>query len=288
MARPPHPLPPKMPAYQSIDHVMLRLTAAEPLFDLFSRVLGLPVAWPLQYSAFATYGWVHAGNTDLEFWAAASNCDLPAHAPPPLIHGFALEPAVPLPQAMEHAAARGIHCKPARPFQSATARGEVVTNFTNSVLLDLSGPGCCVFFCEWNPRATIYPWDETATPAQRRAQHRSTLQETDGGPLGLIGLRTICMGTPDLEVHRRHWQALSGSPPGQPIMLTSGISLELRPTEHLLIESLSFSVRSLPVARAFLSSRQLLTIDTGDELSVACGDLDIRLVEPFRPCARQA
>lgn len=259
---------------------MLRLRAAEPLFDLFSRVFGLPVAWPLQRTAFATYGWVNAGNTDLEFWAAASNADLPEHAQPPLVHGFALEPALPLPQALERAAAAGITNKPARAFQSTNAQGEVVTNFTNAVLLDVSAPGCCVFFCEWGPRAAIYPWDEPTTPAQRRAQHRQALQEAHGGPLGLIELKAIGMGTPDLQAHRRHWQALSGSPAGQPIVLAPGISLELVPAEHLQVKSLSFSVRSLPVARAFLASRQLLKADADNALSVACDGLDIWLVEP--------
>ena len=270
---------PLTPAYRSIDHIMLRLTNAEPLFDLFSRAFGLPVAWPLQHAAFATYGWVHAGNTDLEFWAAASNADLPEHAQPPLIHGFALEPALPLPQALERTAAAGIASKPARTFQSPNAQGEVVTNFTNAVVLDVSAPSCCIFFCEWNPRAAIYPWDEAATPVQRRGRHRQALQEARGGPLGLIGLQSIRMGTPDLGMHRKHWQRLSGSPSGQPIMLAPGISLELVLAGQLRIESLTFSVHSLATARLFLASRQLLQEDTGDALWIACEGLRIGLVE---------
>lgn len=258
---------------------MLRLTTAEPLFDLFSRVFGLPVAWPLQHAAFATYGWVHAGNTDLEFWAATSNGDLPEHALPPLVHGFALEPALPLPQALERIAAEGIASKPARASQSPNAQGEVVTNFTNAVVLDISAPSCCIFFCEWNPRAAIYPWDEAATPAERRARHRQALQAAHGGPLGLIGLHSMRMGTPGLGEHRRHWQVLSGSPAGQPIMLAPGISLELLAAEQLRIESLTFSVHSLATARMFLASRQLLQEDSGDALWIACEGLRISLVE---------
>lgn len=257
---------------------MLRLPAAEHCFDLFSRVFELPVAWPLQRTAFATYGWVHAGNTDLEFWAAASNSDLPAHAPAPLVHGFALEPALPLPHAMAHAELLGTRCKAPRPFESTDAHGKVVTNFTNSVLLDLSAPSCCVFFCEWDPQAAIYPWDEASTPTQRRTQHRRSLQDKGGGPLGLIGLQAVRMGTPELEAHQRRWQALSGAPAGHPIALTPGISLELHAAEHLRIESLAFSVRSLAAARSFLASRQLLQADTGDALWLACEGLPMCLV----------
>lgn len=270
---------PLMSPYHSIDHIMLRLAAAEPLFDLFSRVFGLPVAWPLQHAAFATYGWVHAGNTDLEFWAASSNGDLPAHAQPPLVHGFALEPALPLSQVLEHIAAAGIASKPARAFQSPDAQGEVVTNFTNAVVSDVSAPSCCIFFCEWDPRAAIYPWEEAATPVQRRARHSQALLEAHGGPLGLIGLQSVRMGTPDLEQHRRHWQALSASPPGLPIMLAPGILLELVAAEQLLIESLTFRVHSLATARLFLASRQLLQEDAGGSLWIACEGLRINLVE---------
>ncbi|WP_426306101.1 hypothetical protein ACN9MJ_02265 [Acidovorax facilis] len=133
-------------SYRSIDHVMLRLQAAEPLFQLFSETFGLPVAWPLQRTDFATYGWVHLGNTDLELWAATVNGDLPDHAQPPLIHGFALEPASPLAESLEHAMEAGITCKPPRAFQSENSRGERVTNFTNSVLLELSAPAAVCSF----------------------------------------------------------------------------------------------------------------------------------------------
>lgn len=274
-----------MPPFRSIDHVMLRLPAAEPLFELFSRTFGLPVAWPLQRTGFATYGWVHVGNTDLEFWAAADNGDLPACARPPLVHGFALEPSGPLPGAMAHAISLGIACKPARPFQSAGHRGEVVTNFTNSVLLDLSAPSCCVFFCEWAPGAPIYPWDDATTPVERRMRHRQVLEASGGGPLGLLGLHAVRMGTPDLAAHRRHWQALSGSSPGgHSIALTPEVSLELVPGEHLRIELLSFRVRSLAVARTFLAHHQLLGAGTEDgQLGVACEGLHIHLVEAPAP-----
>lgn len=87
------------------------------------------------------------------------------------------------------------------------------------------------------------------------------------------------MGTPDLGMHRKHWQGLSGSPSRQPIMLAPGISLELVPAGQLRIESLTFSVHSLATARMFLASRQLLQEDTGDALWIACEGLRIGLVE---------
>lgn len=158
-------------------------------------------------------------------------------------------------------------------------QGEVVTNFTNAVVLDVSAPSCCIFFCEWNSRAAIYLWAEAATPVHRRSRHRQALQESRGGPLGLIGLQSIRVGTPDLGMHRKHWQTLSGSPSGHPIVLAPGISLELVPAEQLRIGSLTFSVHSLVTARMFLAGRQLLQEDAGDALWIACEGLRIRPIE---------
>lgn len=267
-----------MPAYQSIDHVVLRLHAAEPLFDLLTNTFALPTAWPLQRTEFATYGWVHVGNTDLELWAAASNADLSGYAQPPLFHGFALEPALPMLEALARIAASGIDCKPARAFQTQDTAGNTVTNFTNSVLLGVSSPSCCVFLCEWDAQASIYPWKEAVTPAERRATLSEALRASGGGPLGLVGLSAICIGTPDRDEHLRRWQALSGSD-RHPVPLTPEIVLELVSAEDLRIESLGFTVRSLEVARRFLTRRQWLDADSGNTLTISRQGLTVHLTE---------
>lgn len=267
-----------MPAYQSIDHVILRLHAAEPWFDLLTKTFALPTAWPLQHAEFATYGWVHVGNTDLELWAAASNADLPDHAQPPLFHGFALEPALPMPDALAHLVAAGIACKPARAFQTLDIDGNKVTNFTNSVVLGVSSPSCCMFLCEWDAHASIYPWTEADTPVTRRAVLSKALRDSGGGPLGLVGLNAIRIGTPDRDEHLRQWKSLSGSG-SHPVQLTPEIVLELVPAEHLQVESLGFAVRSLEVARQFLSSRQWLDANSGNMLTISRQGLTVQLTE---------
>lgn len=266
-------------AYRSIDHVVLRLVTAEPLFMLLSDTFQLPVAWPLQRADFATYGWVHVGNTDLELWAASSNVDLPAHAQPPLIHGFALEPAQSLPESPAWMEQAGLSVKAPRAFRAQDAGGQLVTNFTNAVVQDLSAPSCCIFFCEWDRHAAIYPWAEAATPADRRAELRGKLRSREGGPLGITGLQGIRLGTPDLRAHFRHWKAIAGSQSDEPLLLTPDIALELVPSEHLMMESITLGVRSLEVARKFLAERQWLQRDDGIALWMAWDGLQIRLQE---------
>ncbi len=57
--------------YSNVDHMMIRLLDIDPLLSLFADVFGLPVSWPKQSSSFATFAWVHVGNTELELWASA-------------------------------------------------------------------------------------------------------------------------------------------------------------------------------------------------------------------------
>lgn len=69
-------------AFRAIDHIVLRVANAEPLFRLLMERLELPVVWPIDEAAFATFGWAGVGNTKLELWASSSNADIPVHVGP--------------------------------------------------------------------------------------------------------------------------------------------------------------------------------------------------------------
>jgi hypothetical protein len=268
--------------YRSLDHVVLRLPAVEPLHALFSETFGLPLSWPLQHSAFASFAWVNVGNTNLELWAAASNADLPADAQPPLVQGLALDPAD-LAASIAQLAERGITCKQPKPFRTQTASGAWVTNFTNSVVLDVSCDACCVFFCAWDAEGTIFPWTEKLGAVQRKARDKAAFDACAGGPLGLVGLAEVRLAVPDVAAAGKAWRALTGST-GDTIALTPDVALRIvaGAGPHAVIESRAFRVRSLAVAREFLAGRQLLELSTDLELRIArtaCDGLDLRLLE---------
>jgi hypothetical protein len=274
-----------MAAYRALDHVVIRLRAVEPLWSLLAGEFGLPVSWPLQHSAFASFGWINVGNTNLELWAARDDADMPPEAQPPRVQGLALDPAD-LEASIAELTARGIACKPPRAFRTQDASGASVTNFTNAVLLDLSSDACCVFFCAWDAAGTIYPWPEKLDAPQRRARDAEVFQASAGGPLGMIGLRRIGLAVPDQAEASVRWRALTASPRG-PLALMPDIAVALAPGRHpfATIESLCFGVRSLPQARTFLAERQLLEASSPDELVLArhaCAGLDLRFVEAPR------
>ncbi|MDR7152481.1 hypothetical protein J2W49_004457 [Hydrogenophaga palleronii] len=265
---------------RSIDHVMLRTENTEPLFSLLAETLCLPVTWPLQHSEFASFAWVHVGNTHLEIWAAKNNADLPAGCRLPLIHGLALEPDE-LVFSIAELERQGMACKQPRPFQTVNADGRSVTNFTNVVVLDLSSPACCNFFCDWGTEASIVPWATGIRTRERHEVEQRRFAEVGGGPLGVVRLARVGMTCPDVERTTGHWRTIAQIAANEPLKI-DGVAFDVWPGDRHQIDSLSLEVRSLPEARAFLEQRGLLGRETPQDLTLserATGGLVFHLVE---------
>lgn len=253
--------------YLGIDHIVIRTAVAEPLIDLLSGPLGLPVTWPLERASFANFGWTGAGNTNIEIWAAADNSDLPVGCPFPLIQQIALAP-VELQSGLKRLEAIGLKCKEPRAYQSRDELGALQTNFTNSVLLDLSHDSCCVFFCEWGSHAPITPWRNGLSTLERRQLHKEAMVACGGGPLGMVGLQKIAISTRNLEGSAAAWSRLTHSSKAE-LRLIDDIELQLSVGSQDLIQSLTFAVQDLAAARSFLDQRGLLDDQHPDEVALA-------------------
>lgn len=249
------------------------------MMDLFAGTFGLPVTWPLQSNDFATYGWVTLGNTNLEFWASSNNHDLPSDDVLPLFHGLALEPAN-LDGSIQMLMGRGINCKAPRPYVTQTDDGRDVTNFTNSVVLDVSSPLVCIFFCEWGLEGTIFPWKEKLTTAQRKLKEQQQISACAGGKLGITGLVEIEILSTRIEETKAQWLAMTGQT-SAPIK-QEGIELRFSAGIENKIESVVIGVRSLATAGDVLAEAGLLGECRGDEISLsrkACSGLHFRFRE---------
>jgi hypothetical protein len=264
--------------YLGVDHVAIRVADVQPLFDILSGRLGLPVTWPLEYAAFATFGWIGVGNTNLEIWAAADNSDLPAGCPLPLVHQIALAP-VELSESLARVDAMGLKCKTPRAFQSQDTYGHSRTNFTNSVVLDLSSDSLCVFFCEWRSDAPIVPWSKGLTTHERRRLQRDAVAGCGGGPVGMLGLRQIAISTRSPERTTENWARLTESGEAS-LMLTDDIELHVFLGDTDAIRSLTFGMRDLATARRFLHDQGLLEPQSSDvTLALAAtGGVELRFV----------
>lgn len=263
-------------AFRSIDHILVRVKNAQQIFNLFSQTFELPVSWPLQSNDFASYGWVTLGNTNLEFWESSNNGDLPSEEVLPLFHGLALEPDN-LADSIKTLSERGIQCKAPRPYVTQTVDGRDVTNFTNSVVLDLSSPLVCIFFCEWGVNGTIFPWTEKLTTAQRQFKERRQLSACGGGKLGITGLVEVAIVSTHVEQTISRWLVTTGRL-CEPIT-QDGVRLSFHSGNDDKIDSIVIGVRSLDTARDALAVAGLLGECLDGEISLsknACSGLRFR------------
>ena len=263
-------------AFRSIDHILVRVKNARQMLTLFAQTFGLPVSWPLQSNDFASYGWVTLGNTNLEFWESSNNGDLPSEEVLPLFHGLALEPDN-LADSIKTLSESGIQCKAPRPYVTQTLDGRDVTNFTNAVVLDLSSPLVCIFFCEWGPDGTIFPWNEKLTTAQRRFKEHQQLSACAGGKLGITGLVEVAMVSTHVEQTISRWLVTTGHL-SEPIT-QDGVRLSFQSGNDDQIDSIVIGVRSLDIARDALAVAGLLGECRDNEISIskkACSGLHFR------------
>lgn len=246
------------------------------MMDLFARTLELPVSWPLQSNAFATYEWVTLGNTNLEFWASTNNSDLPSEHVLPLLHGLALEPNN-LTDSIQLLLGRGIKCKAPRPYITQSSDGRDVKNFTNSVVLDVSSPLICIFFCEWGLEGTIFPWKEQLTTTQRQFNQQQQLLACAGGKLGIIGLVELEIQSTRIEETKARWLAMIGQ--GSTQIMSDGIQLNFHAGAEDKIMSIVIGVHSLASACKVLAEEGLLGECFNNEVSMsqdACTGLHFR------------
>ena len=83
-----------------------------------------------------------------------------------------------------------------------------------------------------------------------------------------MGLSAIEMSAPTHEVGMETWRTFTRSK-GVQLALASGIDLHLVPGTHHKIQSLTFDVKSLEVARTFLISKNLLGASSPNQLKLA-------------------
>ena len=269
------------------DHLSVRVNNASQIHLLFAEVLALPVAWPLQSISYATFSWVSVGNTNIEFWQASSNNDLPLEGKPfiPFVHGIAVD-CNGVAKTVAQLRAVGFECAPAKTFGTSDAEGMRVDACTKAQLLEISAPMCQVLLCHWHPQGLIFPWKEKLSAAERRRREKQALSASGGGALGVLGLAEIRMSVPDIEHAARGWDLVyrRRAECDHCWDLGDNIVLSIHKGPSQMMTSLLFRVRSLEKARDALKERGLLGDHTVDELRLlpeAVEGLDFRFIEKF-------
>lgn len=122
----------------------------------------------------------------------------------------------------------------------------------------------------------------------RRARLRDELVAKRGGPLGLVRVQEVIVGTADLRGANRKWEMLVAPAPPSDVDLWrigDGPAVRLVQAERDMIQELVLAVRALPVARDFLEESGLLGASSQTELVIAPSKirgLNIRIVTESR------
>jgi hypothetical protein len=272
---------------QYIDHIMIRSDDPGELFALFSKTLQLPIAWPLADRGGVVSGGIGFGNVNIEAikFPGQVNDPTPTH-----LVGLALKP-LSLGESLRELERRGITHGAPRPFVSVGPNGARATSFTNVTLKQFSDadrPGDAtfqVFLSEYNP---VY-----IDAAARRSRLRDELAARRGGPLGLVRVQEVIIGTADLRGANRTWQLLVAPAPSASVNLWrigDGPAVRLVQAQRDMMQGLVLAVADLPKARHFLVENGLLGASSETELVVAPSKirgLNIRLVSEARALTQQ-
>lgn len=256
-----------------VDHVFVPVADPAPLFTLFTKTLGLPVAWPLHdYGAFRSAG-VCFGNANIEFVAGDSKV-LPFFAPtePLTVRGLAFEPAADdVTAALDERKIR--HTDPF-PFEGRGLAGDGVL-WTNVFLSGMVGFAAVAFTCEYHSDESL----------RGHAAHEA-MAACGGGRLGVTRLSEVTLGVVDLDRSMERWRSfLSPAEPDRhgAFRLGDGPAVRLRGSPLEGVAGLWVEVSSLARAKEALMELDLLgpTRASGVGLDYAkTGGLDVWLTEP--------
>ena len=134
-----------------------------------------------------------------------------------------------------------------------------------------------IFLSEYSP--TYVNVDE------RRARLRAQLDDSGGGPLGVVDVKEVIIGAVDVDMTRRLWQRLLDPTPSATSntwQIGTGPAVRLVPANENRVEALLIRVASLERAKASLREKQLLGFDVAGQVTIdpsRIGGLDLRLVE---------
>ena len=219
--------------------------AAQTLFTLFNQTFGLPVLYDYQSFGSFSSGGLWLGNITFEFVGHQDGDNLKA-----IFKGVALEPK-------QHTEAivkmldekQIVHDAP--DVAMMNVNGGQVPFYTVIGLKDLSAEGKRIFVCDYANRVFINTFSIKAD---------SLLKANKGGPLGVIGLKKIIIGTTDKAKEVVVW----GNVPGvirkndHFFSFSEGPDILIEPAGTDCVKEIVVKVKSLEQAMAFLEQRQCL------------------------------
>jgi hypothetical protein len=236
-----------------IEHFNAHHAEAKTLFNLFKSTFNLPEIYPYQNFGPFSSGGLWLGNVTMEFVCPAANPPQKA-----IFKGVSLEPAQHTDSILPELNKRQIASYPPDPVKT-TENGVEKTLWIITGFKDLSAPEQRVFMCDYQDRNWLNGLKKTAD---------DSLKNLQGGPLGIIGMKTIVFGVTNPEKSAATWSLLPGifASEGNRFSFKKGPNLVLRKSEKDGILEIIVQVKSLKNASFFLAQNQLLKLENGQVL----------------------
>jgi hypothetical protein len=243
-----------------IDHFVVEDSQAAELFKLLSEQFKLPVIWPISnYGPFRSGG-VYFGNAVVEVGHFEGAVDS-GHA---RWQGIVFAPQESATASVQELDSRHIVHDPANDYAPNAQDGKPAPPLWTTIRIRDKGQGDFgIIICDYH--------FDTKTGVRAAADN---LAKTQGGPLGLLGVREVSIETSDWIDAGARWQNLLA-----PLSQVSAgtFSFESGPAIHLLrgthdaIRSLTLEVSSLERAEAFLSEQSIAYDVHGGKLTIQQG-----------------
>jgi hypothetical protein len=239
-----------------VEHFNAHTIHAQELFELFKTKFRLPVIYDYQELGNFSSGGLWLGNITIEF---VNYQGLNAGAA--IFKGISLEPVQHADTVVrmldEYAIA---HSSPA-PARFTVDNVEK-TYWTNIGLKDLSADDVRVFICDYTDRNFVN------TPKKNA---RLLLAKEQGGPLGIVGLKRIIIGTANVDKALHAWVSIPGAKKtdNNHFNFFEGPEIVLEKADKEGIKEIQVQVKSVETACKFLTENHML-----------CTENNITLIDP--------
>ncbi len=236
-----------------VEHLNAHTIHATELFDLFKTTFRLPVVYDYQEFGNFSSGGLWLGNITLEFVNYRG-----LNTETALFKGIALEPVQHADTILRMLDEFSIPHNTPVPARFKVDNVEK-TYWTNIGLKDLSTENLRVFICDYTDRSFVNNPKKAA---------RKIFAEEEGGPLGIIGLKKIIIGSSNFEKTVNAWVSIPGAKKTgeNHFSFFDGPEIVVEKAEKDGIKEIQLQVRSMETAAKFLTENHMLSMQNNTTL----------------------
>lgn len=247
-----------------VDHFFASSPKAETLFNLFKTKLGLPIDWDFKVWGDFSSGAVTLGNVAFEFvyYKGVTKTTF---------EGIALEPKQTVEELKNILDQAKIAHDTIENNTYVTSNGKV-SGWANMTLKGLAPDEAGLFICDYKEREKI---------ALYRNKSSDSLKLINGGPLGIMFLKEIVLGSTNLSLHRQELAKLPGVRASKDNLYTfeTGPSIRLANSITNGFEKIIIKVNSVKTAKKYLIEQNLLGNSSGNSVFIDIVATDGLIIE---------